>query len=125
MPKRASLPTCGKLLAHCKEKVISFREKVGIRLCVFKIGVTAEPSKRFQLYKEQGFTSMWLIATSHSVDLVHMLEAALISEYHKHVGCRNRESTGGEGALNRSVPIEPPYYVYITGGRADQRRRVG
>ena len=68
---------------------------------------------------------MWLIATSNSVDLVHMLEAALVSEFHKHVGCRNREGSGGEGALNREAAAPPPYYVYITGGRADQPRSVG
>lgn len=118
-------PTCGKLLAHCLAKVISFREKVGIRLCVFKIGVTANPLTRFQLYAEKNFSMMWLIATSSSVDLIHMLEAALINEFHKHVGCKNVEGTGGDGALNRNPPAPPPYFVYITGGRADQSRWVG
>ena len=125
MAKGAKVPTCGRLLAHCKEKVTAFREHQGIRLCVFKICVTADPVSRFQLYSDQGFTSMWLLATSDSVDLIHMLEAALISEFCKHVGCRNREGTGGEGALNRKATINPPYYVYVTGGRADQPRRVG
>lgn len=54
-----------------------------------------------------------------------MLEAALVSEFHKHVGCRNREGSGGEGALNREPVALPPYYVYIVGGRADQPRSVG
>jgi len=125
MPKGAKPPTCGKLLGYCKDKVTTFREIQGIRVCIFKIGVTADPVSRFQLYLKQGFTSMWLIATSDSVDLVHMLEAALISEFSKHVGCRNLAGTGGDGALNRKPPAEPPYYVYITGGRADQPRWVG
>lgn len=111
-------PTCGKLLAHCKDRVTVFRSKTGIRLCVFKVGVTADPTSRFKLYEEKGFTSMWLIAKSDSVDLVHMLEAALIGEFSQHVGCRNASGTGGEGALNRNPPVDPPYYVYVTGGRA-------
>lgn len=99
---------------------------MGIRLCVFKVGVTADPTARYRFYiKEKNFTAMWLIATSNSVDLVHMLEAALVSEFHKHVGCRNREGSGGEGALNREPVALPPYYVYIVGGRADQPRSVG
>ena len=69
---------------------------------------------------------MWLIAKSDSVDLVHLLEAALISEFAKHVGCRNQEgSGGGDGALLRKPPPNLPFYVYIAGGRADQNRRVG
>ena len=54
-----------------------------------------------------------------------MLEAALISEFGKHVGCQNQSGSGGEGALNRKDPPKGPYFVYITGTRADQMRRVG
>ena len=54
-----------------------------------------------------------------------MLEAALIAEFSKHVGCRNKDGTGGEGKINRDTPPVGPYYVYVTGGRADQSRRVG
>lgn len=102
-----------------------FRETIGIRLCVFKIGVTSNPVSRFALYKKSGFTSMWVIATSDSTDLIHMLEAALISEFGKHVGCRIKPGSGGEGALNRANPPKPPYFAYVSGGRADQPRRVG
>ena len=38
MPKNGSSPTYGKILPHCKSKVSAFREKMGIRLCVFKLG---------------------------------------------------------------------------------------
>ena len=107
MPKGAKTPTCGKLLAYCKDKVTAFREIQGIRVCIFKIGVTADPVSRFQLYFKQGFTSMWLIATSDSVDLVHMLEAALISEFSKHVGCRNLAGTGGGGAETENHLLSP------------------
>ena len=53
-----------------------------------------------------------------------MLEAALISHFEHCVGCRNTTGSGGEGALNRTTTCGP-YYTYITGGRADQHRRVG
>lgn len=126
MCKFGPSPTCGRILAYCKDQVTSFRERTGgIRLCVFKIGVTADPVSRYQLYLKMGFTAMWLIAASNSVDLVHMLEAALVSEFHQHVGCRNKGGSGGEGALNRTPCAPPPYYVYVTGGRADQPRAVG
>ena len=124
MPMGSSATT-GKLLSYCKSKITCFREKIGIRLCIFKIGVTANPVSRFEMYKDKGFSKMWILATSGSVDLVHMLEAALISEFHKHVGCKNREGSGGDGALNRKPPAPPPYFVYISGGRADQARWVG
>ena len=123
--KTVSNPTAGKILSHCKSKAICLREKIGIRLCIFKIGVTADPVSRFDMYRDKGFTTMWILAKSDSVDLVHMLEAALISEYHKHVGCKNKEGSGGDGALNRKPPAPPPYFVYISGGRADQARWVG
>lgn len=42
--------TSGKLLSFCKDKVTSFRSKVGIRLCVFKIGVTSNPVVRYKSY---------------------------------------------------------------------------
>lgn len=118
-------PTCGKILGFCKGKVSSFREKIGIRICVFKLGVTADPITRYKFYTELGFTTMWLIASTDSVDLVHMLEAALISEYCMHVGCRNKKGTGGEGALNKKPCAPPPYYMYITGGRADNPKLKG
>lgn len=45
--------TCGKLLSFCKDQVTSFREKIGIRLCVFKIGVTSNPVVRYKSYVEK------------------------------------------------------------------------
>ena len=98
---------------------------MGLRVCVFKVGVTCNPVKRYLSYLDQGFSCMWLIAMSGSLDLIHMLEAALVSEFNKHVGCRNKEGSGGEGALNRKGKAPPPYFCYVTGGRADQFRRIG
>lgn len=125
MSKHGPSPTCGKLLGHCKDKVASFRQNMGVRICIFKLGVTTNPISRFELYKEKGYSKMWLLATCSSVDLLHMLEAALISEHYQHVGCKNSKGSGGEGALNRTPPAPPPYFLYIVGGKADQGRWVG
>ena len=120
-------PTCGKILSHAKRQVAAFREWVGFQLCVFKIGVTSNPPTRFADYVQKGFTAMWIIFAGDDVGIVHMLEAALISEFASGTGCQNMAETGGEGALNRkaSPSAGPPFYVYVTGGRADQPRRVG
>ena len=126
LPKNFSpLTTCGKILLHAKRQVVSFREHLGVSVAVFKIGVTASPAYRFKTYLLQNFQSMWVIFRSNDLSIVHMLEAALISEFGEIRGCRNTPNTGGEGALNRTVKPEPPFFVYITGGRADQPKRVG
>ena len=116
---------CGTILSHAQNQVNSFRQKIGFRICCFKIGVTSNPLNRFASYLQRGYTCMWLIGASHSADLISMLEASLIHEFAKHVGCHNQLGSGGEGALNRESPPPPPYFIYITGGRADQNRRVG
>lgn len=118
-------PTCGRILAHCKDQISRMREVLGVRICIFKIGVSANPVSRFLSYADKGFTCMRVINMSTSVDLTHMLEAALIGEFGKHVGCRNKEGSGGEGALNREELAESHFYVYVVGGRADQPRWVG
>lgn len=115
----------GKLLAHCKRQVIALREEIGIRVCCFKIGITANPPQRFSSYVQKNYSCMWVIASSECLGTISMLEAALISEYQKHIGCKNQPETGGEGALNRSARAIPPFFCYITAGRADQARWVG
>ena len=106
-PRVGHLPTCGKILEHAVSKITAFRETIGVRLCVFKVGVTSNPLKRYVMYLKQGFTMMWVITKSSSVDLIHMLEAACVSHFSMHVGCRNQRGSGGEGALNRanSTPL--------------------
>lgn len=122
-PERTKInPTCGKILSRCKNKIASFKEYIGVGLCVFKIGVSANPVMRYITYVDLGFTSMWVIEMSSNIGLIHMLEAALVSEYASHVGCRNKEGSGGEGKAGQA---KGPYFVYVTGGRADQRRKVG
>ncbi|CAE7258041.1 unnamed protein product, partial [Symbiodinium sp. CCMP2456] len=123
-PLRVPAPTCGKILLRCKTHAAAFREHIGVQVCVFKIGVTANVPRRFSAYLNLGFTAMWILHTGDEVGLIHMLEAALIAEFQNCTGCRNSANTGGEGALNRKVREGPPFFVYITGGRADQARRA-
>ena len=52
---------------------------------------------------------MWVIWSSTSVDIVHMLGAALLSEFGRHVGCQNQLGT----ALNKADRPDPPYFVYM------------
>lgn len=124
-PKFAPNAIAGKILLHCKRQVDGFRERIGISVCVFKIGVTACIPQRFLDYLCKNFSEMWIIYSGSDLGLVHMLEAALISEFHQIRGCRNAANSGGEGGLNRRSHSGPPYFVYVTGGRADQFKRVG
>lgn len=118
-------PTSGKILAHAKEQAESLVTKIGATLCIFKIGVSANPLLRYAAYIEMNYTEMWVIHVSSSLDTIHMLEAALISAFEPYMGCKNAPQSGGEGALNRQKPVKPPYFVYIVAGRADQPRWVG
>ena len=51
------------------------------------------------MYREKGFTEMWIVGETQSATAIHMLEAALISHFQDHVGCQNKRDSGGEGAL--------------------------
>lgn len=117
--------TCGKILAHSRQKVTAFREYLGINVAVFKIGVTGNPAQRFEQYLKVNFTMMWVIFKSNDLSIVHMLEASLIALFNDCTGCRNAPNTGGEGALNRRRSPDPPFFVYVVGGRADQLKKVG
>ena len=124
LPASPKRPTSGRLLAHARQNVVSFREHMGVSLCVFKIGVTSNPAQRYISYLQKNFTSMWIIYMGQSAEETHMLEAALIQEFHTCSGCRNSPNSGGEGALNRPG-VKGPFFAYVTGGRADQNKRVG
>jgi hypothetical protein len=115
------LTTAGKILSYAKQQVVAFRERVGVTVCVFKIGVTASPTHRFKLYWEKNFQAMWIIFMGNDLGLVNMLEAALISEFSQCTGCRNMANTGGEGGLNRQVRPHPPIsFMSLVGGRTNQ-----
>ena len=124
MPPQPRQPFSGRILAYAMQQVNAFREKIGFQVCIFKLGVTGNPISRHVQYHSMNFSSMWVIFSSNTVQEVHMLEAALINLFHSSAGCRNAPGTGGEGALN-NPNATPPFYVYITGGRADQNKWVG
>ena len=54
-PTRA-VSSCGKLLAHARAQITAFRESVGVRVCVFNLGVTSNPSKDMLITLERGMT---------------------------------------------------------------------
>ena len=89
MPLKKGQGSSGRILAHCKQMVTSFRENMGIRLTVFKIEVTADPLSRFRLYLAKNYTRMWIIYSSMDVREIHMLEAALIALFENAVGLQN------------------------------------
>ena len=122
MKVRRPKPTAGTILAYASQQIVAYRESNGLTVCVFKIGVTANLVCRFLDYKSRNYSSMWVIHQGDNVMETHMLEAALISQFHHITGCRNKAGSGGEGALNRS---SAPYFTYVTGGRADQNKRLG
>ena len=61
LPRAGHSPTCGKILEHAVSKITAFRESIGVRLCIFKVGVTSNPLKRYVMYLKQGFQMMWVI----------------------------------------------------------------
>ena len=112
---------CANILKHCTRQVECVRRAYGGAVCVFKIGITADPVTRFQYYRDENLDSMTLLHVSESCELTNMLEAALIQTF-KHInGCRDI-NLGGEGGMYRSPP---PYYTYIVAARADGRLRIG
>lgn len=123
--RRRKSPTCGKILSHARSQITAYREHIGVRICVFKVGITSNPPRRYASYLKLGFSSMWIITQTDSRDLISMLEAACISHFSCHVGCRNKEESGGEGALNQANPPEPPFYLYVVGARADRGNILG
>ena len=116
--------TTGRILAHAISQVKALRQTLSVSLTVFKVGVTSNPPARFVSYAERGYSCMRVIVQSTSVDLIHMLEAALVEIFCGEVGCKNKPGSGGEGALNRHT-AKPPYYAYVVAGRADRGRWIG
>lgn len=112
--------TAGTVLQRCLSQVNSFRDRLGRKLCVFKLGLTSNPVVRFSFYKEANYTHMSLLHVSTNLGLCQMLEAALIAANLSEKECRN-EKYGGEGPPSSD---EPFHFVYVVGARADQMKRI-
>ena len=115
-------PTAGKVLRHCKQKCSLFRSELGGSVCVFKIGYTSNPLKRFASYCLSNFSRMMLLHVTECRGAAQMLEAALIDAHLDILGCRN-EKLGGEGPTHHVQAAH--FYVYIVGARADLPRPIG
>ncbi|CAE7351284.1 unnamed protein product [Symbiodinium sp. CCMP2456] len=110
--------TAGRILWHCLDTVRAIqKENGGQQLCVFKIGLTANPTKRRDSYRQQHFKNFIIIHQTYRSDflgMLEMLQAAVIAEfYDSGCRCRNRQ-LGGESMRDRNqVPrFPPPYYAY-------------
>ena len=115
-------PTAGKVLRHCKQKCGLFRSELGGSVCVFKIGYTSNPLKRFASYCLSNFSRMMLLHVTECRGTAQMLEAALIDAHVDVMGCRN-EKLGGEGPPHNAEALH--FYVYIVGARADLPKPIG
>ena len=118
---------CGEnLLHHCETVIKKLRMQTGgLQLVIFKIGITHECSRRFQLYKEKGWDRMVVMYQSDELGAIEMLEAALISQHCHLKQCRN-VLRGGEGMRDNMFQpkFEPPYFCYCVSARADRPRWV-
>ena len=113
--------TAGTVLQRCLAEVTKFRNRMGRKLCVYKLGLTSNPVLRFDFYKDANYTHMSLLHVSPNLGLCQMLEAALIASNMSERECRNQR-TGGEGPP--SSEEEPFHFVYVVGARADQLKRI-
>ena len=111
----------GTILQRCRSQVDQFRNRMNKKLCVFKLGLTANPLLRFEFYKEDNYTHMSLLHVSPNLGLCQMLEAALIAANISERECRNQK-LGGEGPP--STAHEPFHFVYVVGARADQFKPI-
>ena len=122
--------TAGRILWHCVDTVRAIqKENGGQQLCVFKIGLTANPTKRRESYRQQNFKNFVIIHQTYRSDLLgmlEMLEAAIIAEFYDNgYRCRNRQ-LGGESMRDRNqVPrFPPPHYVYCAATNASQKEPI-
>ena len=114
MKFQVKMPPSGKILTHCKRMVCAFRESMGVSLCIFKIGVTADPVNRFSDYQTKAFSVMWIIYVSDDLSLTHMLEAALISEFNAASGCRNAPGSGVKvGSWEKNIWVHPSLHTSL------------
>lgn len=119
--RRPKANTAGSILQRCLSQVSQFRDRMGRKLCVYKLGLTSNPIVRFDFYKQDNYTHMTLLHATSNLGVAQMLEAALIAPNLSEKACRN-ERYGGEG---------PPcceqqcfHFVYVVGARADQFKPI-
>ncbi|CAE7284133.1 unnamed protein product [Symbiodinium sp. CCMP2456] len=67
----------GKVLQHCQAVIKRFRlESGGFELVIYKIGITHECSRRFELYQAKGWDQMVVMYQSDELGAVEMLATA-------------------------------------------------
>ena len=122
--------TASKILWHCVRAINALRDQCGgPGLCVFKIGLTANPTQRRQSYLKQNFKQFVIVHKVTRTDLLgmlEMLEAALIAEFHDHGRCCRNKQLGGESMRDKSFEprFPPPYFAYCAATNASQREPI-
>ena len=122
--------TASKILWHCVDTINFVRGKCGgPALCVFKIGLTANPIKRREAYRKQNFKQFVIIhevTRSELLGMLEMLEAALIAQFYDCQRCCRNKQLGGESMREKSfvARFEPPYYAYVAATNASQREPI-
>ncbi|OLQ05856.1 hypothetical protein AK812_SmicGene10912 [Symbiodinium microadriaticum] len=107
-----------KILWHCVQVINAVRkDNGGFALCVFKIGLTANPFQRRANYLEQNFQNFIVIhkvCRAELLGMLEMLEAALIAEFYDDGRCCRNRQLGGESMRTKDfLPrFQPPYYAY-------------
>ena len=122
--------TASKIRWHCVETINFVRGQCGgPALCVFKIGLTANPIKRREAYRKQNFKQFVIIheVSRHELlGMLEMLEAALIAQFHDCQRCCRNKQLGGESMRDKNFAarFEPPYYAYCAATNASQREPI-
>ena len=119
-----------KILWHCVSCIQSIRERCGgPQLCIFKIGLTANPVQRREGYLQQNFKHFAVIHKVNSTDMLgalEMLEAALIAEFYDNQRCCRNKQLGGESMRDRhfNPRFPPPYFAYCAATNAARKEPV-
>ena len=122
--------TASKILWHCIGVVNAVREEHGGRqLCVFKIGLTANPAQRKRSYLQQnfkGFVIIHRVTQETLLGMLEMLEAALIAEFYDNQRCCRNKQLGGESMRNKLFEprFPPPYFAYCAATNAAQKEPI-
>ena len=94
---------------HPNQVVSSLNRSIGQYLANYddvKIGITANPERRFQEHAVYGWDNMIVKYKTESVKYVNTIEEVLIEKYFDHL----TNEVGGGGGRNAE---DGPYYLYV------------
>ena len=117
---RESPAQAGAILTHMRNVIARVMQDFGGEgLCIFKIGITAQPLLRWEAYRSANYLKCTILHVTNCIWEACWGEAALIACLEVLPGCRNIQK-GGDGPLHVRGD-GPPYFIYIVTARADGR----